>query len=192
MINSEKIVLISPTASTDDLTGIDDYFFRTRLPTRSETDHISEYLTAKIELKRVAVVYDISNKAFSEQVLTNFRESYERLGGKIVGVVTFTSGVPESFFIMVKQLLSNTPDCIFVITGALDAALICQQVRKINTDITVVSSSWAMTPDLIMNGGPAVEGIIFSQPRNIEKQSEAYKRFEKAYISRFGKKPSFA
>ncbi len=66
LINSQKIVLISPTASTDDLTGIDDYFFRTRLPTRSETDHISEYLTAKIELKRVAVVYDISNKAFSE------------------------------------------------------------------------------------------------------------------------------
>ena len=192
VINSKKIVLISPTASTDDLTGIDDYFFRTRLPTRSETDHICEYLTADFDSKRVAVVYDLSNKAFSEQVYYNFKESYERMGGKIVGVENFTSGMPESFFIMVKQQLSNTPDCFFIITGALDAALICQQIRKINTDITIVSSSWGMTPYLIMNGGPAVEGIIFSQPRNIQKQSEAYKSFEKTYLSRFGSKPSFA
>ena len=93
---------------------------------------------------------------------------------------------------MVKQLLSNAPDCFFIITGALDAALICQQIRKLNDDITIVSSSWAMTPDLIMNGGPAVESIFFSQPRNIQKQSGAYKRFEATYVSRFGSKPSFA
>jgi branched-chain amino acid transport system substrate-binding protein len=192
LTNAEKIVLISPTASTDDLTGIDDYFFRTRLPTRSETDHICEYLTEKIGSKRVVAIYDISNKVFTEQVYLNFKESYERMGGKIVGAEHFTSGAPESFYIMVKQLLSNTPDCVFIITGALDAALICQQVRKINTDITIVSSSWGMTPDLIMNGGPAVEGIIFSQPRNIQKQSEDYALFERKYISRFGSEPSFA
>ena len=114
------------------------------------------------------------------------------MGGKIVGVEHFTSGVPESFFIIVKELLSNDPDCFFIITGALDAALICQQIRKISSDITIVSSSWAMTPDFIMNGGPAVEGVIFSQPLNIQKQSEAYQRFKKKYISRFGNKPSFA
>jgi branched-chain amino acid transport system substrate-binding protein len=192
LANAEKIVLISPTASTDDLTGIDDYFLRTRLSTRSETDHICEYLTDNIGSKRVVVIYDISNKAFTEQVYFNFKESYEQRGGKIVGVENFTSGAPESFFILVKQLLSNSPDCIFIITGALDAALICQQIRKMNTDITIVSSSWGMTPDLIMNGGPAVEGIIFSQPRNIQKQSDAYKSFEMTYISRFGSKPSFA
>ena len=62
LTNAEKIVLISPTASIDDLTGIDDYFFRTRLPTRSETDHICEYLTANFDSKRVVVVYDISNR----------------------------------------------------------------------------------------------------------------------------------
>jgi branched-chain amino acid transport system substrate-binding protein len=191
LINSEKIVMISPTASTDDLIGINDYLFRTNLPSKTQTDHLSEYITAVIDLKSVSAVYDLSNRAFSGKMYNNFKESYYQLGGTLVGVVTFTSGVPESFLIIAKQLLSNKPDGIFIITGSLDAALLCQQIRKIDSDITIISSTWAMAPDLIKNGGPAVEGIIFSQPQNTENQSESYKWFIDTYRARFGNEPSF-
>jgi branched-chain amino acid transport system substrate-binding protein len=173
------------------MTSTDDYLFRTNLPSKTQTDHLSEYITAVIDLKSVSAVYDLSNRAFSGKMYNNFKESYYQLGGTLVGVVTFTSGVPESFLIIAKQLLSNKPDGIFIITGSLDAALLCQQIRKIDSDITIISSTWAMAPDLIKNGGPAVEGIIFSQPQNTENQSESYKWFIDTYRARFGNEPSF-
>ncbi len=192
LINSEKIVMISPTTSTDELTGIDDFFFRVIPSNKPETDHLSTYIFDQKCLKRMAVIYDLSNQAFSERVYLNFRESLENMGGEITGVETFTSGVPESFFSLVKQLLAPEPGCIFIIAGALDTAMICQQVRKIGSDVLMVFSGWAMTPDLIDNGGPAAEGIIFSQTINDESQNENFLRFKNDYENRFGSKPSFA
>lgn len=192
LINSEKVVMMSPTTTTDELTGIDDYFFRTTNPSRLQTDHLSEYIARQMDLRRVAVIYDLSNRAFSEKLYNNFRYSYEKLGGEVTDVRPFTSGVPGSFYNLVKLLLSGEPDCIFIITGALDAALICQQVRKLNTDIPIVSSAWAMTSILIKNGGPAVEGVIFSMPTDDESQNENFLKFQKDYRNRFGSEPSFA
>ncbi|MBA7642485.1 Leucine-, isoleucine-, valine-, threonine-, and alanine-binding protein [subsurface metagenome] len=192
LINSKKMVMISPTTSTDELTGTDDYFFRTTLASITQTDNLSEFIAIQMDLKRIAVIYDLSNRAFSERLYNNFKDSYEKLGGEVAYVQTFTSGEPESFFILAKRLLSVEPECVFIIAGAIDAALICQQIRKIDVDVPIVSSAWAMTPDLIKNGGPTVEGIIFSQTINNESRNEAFLSFNDAYRNRFGNEPSFA
>ncbi len=49
-----------------------------------------------------------------------------------------------------------------------------------------------MTPDLIKNGGSAVEGMIFSHSLNSESQNDSYLKFKNNYIKSFGSEPSFA
>ncbi len=58
--------MISPTTSTNKLTGLDDYFFRVMPPNRAETDHLAHHAYEKMDLRKIAGVYDLSNPAFTE------------------------------------------------------------------------------------------------------------------------------
>jgi branched-chain amino acid transport system substrate-binding protein len=49
-----------------------------------------------------------------------------------------------------------------------------------------------MTADLLHDGGPAVEGLLFSQLFNRESKEKAYLEFKKRFKERFGETPNFA
>ena len=192
LINKEKVLMLSPTTSTNQLTGINDYFLRVVPPNRAETDHLVDYSYHTMGLKRIAGIYDLSNRAFSEEWYSNFSAEFERMGGRMVVTQSFTSGQPVSYLNIVKELLSSEPDGLLIVAGALDTAMICQQVRKIDSAIPIISSGWAKSSALIHHGGPAVEGVIFSQRYTPQKYHERYLTFRKQYQERFGSDPDFA
>lgn len=84
------------------------------------------------------------------------------------------------------------PDGILLIAGGVDSAMFCQQIKKVGVEAKVFRRSWAMTYDFLQSGGPAVEGVIFSNPVNPENTYPQYETFSQKYQQRFGKKPDFA
>jgi len=83
-INKEKILMISPTTSTNKLTGIDDFFIRIMEPHKSEIDHLARQAFKVMGLKKMAAIYDLSNRAYTEGYFHNFKQEFEGLGGKII------------------------------------------------------------------------------------------------------------
>ncbi len=73
LINSGQIVTVSPTAKTDQLSGQDDYFLRVTTPLSRNAEQIAAHAAKKMNLKKFAVVYDVSNRAFTETWLNFFR-----------------------------------------------------------------------------------------------------------------------
>lgn len=191
LINKEKIVMISPTASTNELTGIDDYFFRVTPSTIAEVEILAGYIFQTMGLKKMACVYDLSNRTFTEAWYQNFKKDFEKRGGKIIFTESFTSGKDMAYLDMTRNLLRSNPEGLIIIAGALDTAMICQQLRKLGSNLPVISSGWGNTPDLIQHGGTAVEGVIVSQTYDYESLYEPYQKFKKAFAGRFGKDPDF-
>ena len=191
-INKEEILMISPTTSTNKLTGIDDYFIRMMPPNKSETDHLARHGFKVMGLKKMAAIYDLSNRAYGEGFLNNFRDGFQDLGGKIIHVETFTSGKDMDFVKSADSMLKSDPDGVLIVTGCLDAAMICQRIRKAGSKVPILSCGWAMTADLIHDGGPTVEGVIFSQLFNRESRQKTYLEFRKRFEERFGEAPNFA
>ncbi len=192
LINKEKILMISPTTSTNKLSGLDDYFIRILPPNKSETDHLAKYIRRNMGISKVAVVYDCLNSAYTEEYLKNFKLAFENTGGKIILVKTFKSGEKSCFESLALSIVKQNPGALLIIANALDTALICQQIRKTGSKLPVISSGWAMTQDLIYNGGYAVEGIIFSQIINKASRNPEYLSFKKRFTERFGQEPDFA
>lgn len=192
LMNQHKMLLLSPTTSTDQLSRVDDYFFRVCPGNRTQTDQLADYIVHKAQFRKIAVVYDLSNRAFSETMCANFTPTFEQLGGSVVATITFTSGEAISYLELAQTLLKAGSDGLFIIAGALDTAMLCQQVRKLNPEIPIISSAWAFTPDLIQHGGAAVEGIIVSESFYQESQEANYVRFQTQFRERFGKEPEFA
>jgi branched-chain amino acid transport system substrate-binding protein len=161
-------------------------------PNKAETDHLAHYTFSVMGLRKIVCVYDLSNLAFTEGWYRNFKSEFKNMGGKLTFTATFTSGEEVSYLEMVKNLLNSDLDGLIIIAGALDTAIICQQVRKLGIDVPIVSSGWAFTSDLNQHGGSAVEGLIFSQRYDPKNKSEDYLKFKEQFRERFGNDPNFA
>ncbi|MDM8535586.1 ABC transporter substrate-binding protein [Desulfobacterales bacterium HSG17] len=189
VINDNRIVMISPTASSDKLTGLDDYFFRVCPDNNAQTIYLARHTVEKMKLNRLSLVYDLSNPAYSERVYKLFRDTFKGLGGEVLLTETFTSGKNASYFDISERLLKDQPQGVFIVAGAMDTAMICQHLRKINPDLPIISSGWALAPALLQPGGKAVEGVIFSHSLDEKSNDKQFLEFKKQYVQRFGNAP---
>lgn len=192
LVNESKVVMMSPTATTDFLTGRDDYFFRVISSTKSHGKKMAVHLRKTVGLDAVAVVYDARNEAYTESWYLDFRREFEALGGTIALVETFYSGPQVHFFDLARRAIVPGADGLVIIAGAMDTAMLCQQVRKLNREIPMAAAEWASTEKLIDLGGAAVEGLVISQYFDRFSTDPAYLAFHAAYVERFGEEPGFA
>jgi branched-chain amino acid transport system substrate-binding protein len=191
MVNTAKIVMMSPTSTTDDLVGMDDYFFRVLAPTRQYAERNAEYLFKELGHRAIAVAYDINNRAYTVNWFKNFQRRFETLGGRIVTEWPFPSSADVHFSELAQKLLTSKPDGVLIITNAMDAALLSQQIRKSDPGIGISTSEWAATEQLIDLGGPAVDGVLITQFFDRFNADPNYLRFRERYKQRFGAEPGF-
>ncbi|UCD65499.1 MAG: ABC transporter substrate-binding protein [Deltaproteobacteria bacterium] len=192
IVNDNKVVMMSPTTTTTYLSDKDDYFFRVSNTTKSYATKMARHLYHTLGFKKVAVVYDLRNKAYTESWLEDFRQEFEKSGGSIVRAETFHSGPDVQFFDIITQVMLPDVNALVIAASALDTAMLCQQVNKIGRNTTIAASEWAATEKLLEMGGAAVEGVIVSQFFNRNSTDPDYLKFREEYIKRFGNEPGFA
>ena len=192
VINEKEVVMMSPTVTTTYLSDKDDYFFRVSNTTKSYATVMAQYLYKSLAIKKVAVAYDLRNKAYTESWLEDFRKEFEKLSGSIFTAVKFHSGPDTHLYDVVKQAMLPEVEALVISASAMDTAMLNQQVRKMGKDITVAASEWAATEKLLELGGAAVEGTIVSQFFNRNSTDQVYVKFREDYKKRFGSEPGFA
>lgn len=192
VIDKSKTVMVSPTSSSDKFTAIDDNFIRISPSSRLIAKPYATYVREKLGMKRMAVVYDLSNRAHTESWYSHFKSEFESLGGRIVWSERFDSAANPAFTTLARALVSKNPDSILILAGALDTAMICQQVRKLGSAVPFFATQLSSTDEIIGYGGPAVEGITFFQNFNSHDQSRNYLVFRENHLKRFRREPTFA
>lgn len=188
--NAAGVALLSPTVTTNALTGLDDQFFRVVAPTAAHVLKSAEYHFRENGLRRVVLVCDLLNKAYSESWAGDFRAAFEGLGGKIIDEVGFDSG--QSLAALARSVLTDKPDGVIIIANSLDTALLVQQLRMRAADLRIGTSEWAATERLIELGGRAVEGLVVAQYVDRQSTAPAYLAFLDAYREHFAHEPGFA
>ncbi len=189
--NQSKILTMGLTVTTNKLTGKDDYFFRTLSPTLDHASETAKYLHKYKQSKKVAAVYDLRNKAYTEGWLKDFSVSFKKTGGTITKSIPFNSSDQVKFEDIARDLLAVTPDTIVLIANSVDAALLAKQIRAINPDTQIAASEWAGTERLIELGGRYVEGTVVPQYFDRNNQDTEYQAFYRTYLERFGHSPGF-
>lgn len=190
--NENKMLLLSPTSVSNVFNQSDDFLIRVSPATNKAVFAFADYAFNKIKLKKLTIVYDLSNKSYTEDWYNNFKLGFEREKGKIIKAVPFLGRQKNNFTELAKKLLKTSPDGLVIIAGALDSALLCQQIRKIDSKIPLLIAGWAMTDDLIANGGKAVEGVHISYNFDKNSQQKEYVEFKNEFDERFGTQPDFS
>ena len=184
------IVLCSPTASTPELSGKEDHFFRVVAPNPKEGEILARYLFKERQMSRIAVIYDSDNAAFTQSLLASFTSHSQTLRGKISSAVSFSSSAKPDFPLLVEEIRSSEPEGLLIIAAAVDAALIAQHVRLQGWDLPLFATAWVQNEELIHKGGQAVEGLVIPLTYNPNNTSPIYQDFKTRYHERFGHDPT--
>jgi branched-chain amino acid transport system substrate-binding protein len=191
LINQRKVLMISPTAASTALSGEPGYFFRVYEPLDRAARTLAGYMKTALNIRTVGVFYDQSNPAYSEDCYRNFKEAFEQEGGRIQAVKPLPSDNRGTFLRMVREMQALRPQGIYIIAGATDTALICQQVRKLSWKIPLLASEWSFTQELLSLGGGTVEGLIGIRTFNPDSQNPAWLSFRRLFLEQYGREPGF-
>lgn len=185
------IVTVSPTVTTTILSGKDDLFFKVAPPIAENTRISAKHLFGR-GARRLAIAYDLSNRAFSADWAVQYRQDFSALGGLVVAEATFTSGDERGYGNAVQQLIDARPDAFLFISNAVDTVRLIQIVRNRGLSLPVTTSPWAATEHFIELGGRTVEGVTLTQFFDRSDNSPGYRRFADTFRARFKQEPGFA
>lgn len=188
---SANVVMISPTVSTPELSGLDDYFFRVHPSFKSSAENFAEYVYKNGDINNIAIIYDNDNVKYARTYSTIFVDKFQSLGGNITDEVSFSSMINTDFSPLLLRLSESKAEGLLIVASDIDTALIAQRARLMGWQVPMFTSAWAQTETLINNGGQAVEGMIIEQAYNLNNKAQDYIDFQFSYKTRFGNEPSF-
>jgi branched-chain amino acid transport system substrate-binding protein len=189
--DKRQLVLISPTANSDDLSGMDDWFFRVIPPAGPGAMQIADAAVGR-GLLTAAVMAEWRNRTYSESFTDKFAGRFRSQGGSVGTVVHYESDQHPDYAAIAVQLLAAHPRLVLLVCGAVDASIVAQQLRRIDPDVQIAVASWAANVQLLQMGGRAIEGALVLQALDLDSPEPAYVAFRKRYVEHFGSPPSQA
>ncbi|WP_028857637.1 ABC transporter substrate-binding protein [Psychrilyobacter atlanticus] len=182
--DEREVLIISPTVTTTELSGIDDYFIRLI----SSDEKIAE-LTAKISkehfhMKKVLIIYSDENKSyassFKKGYLKNFLTDKDNMNNFYIKT---KNDLLESYFPSIEDEIGG----VLLIESPLDAAETVKNIRKLDTNIPIISSDWGFHKDFIVYGGKYIEGTYFITDYDENFSGEEFQKFKNKYLKNFNK-----
>jgi branched-chain amino acid transport system substrate-binding protein len=192
LANEGKLTLLSPTVTTRELVGRDDYFLRVIADTRNYAEASARFEHDQRGIKSFVILADSVNRAYTESWSQDFIAAFTALGGKVIATLPFKSGMVGDFAALARQAVQSRAEAALILGNAADAAQLCQQIRLADPQIPIVSSEWAATERFIELGGASVEGVYTAQFVDRESEKEPYAGFRRLFLDRFQQEPGFA
>lgn len=193
VIDAARILMLAPTVSGSgtDFTARDDYFVRLNL--NSDTAAATaEQMVKKLGITRVAIIYDSANKSYSTSLIAAFKVKLSSLGGSVTVDQPFSSKEKPDLMMLAQAAAAKKPHGVLIVGGALDSAMLCQQLKKLGSTVPVFISEWGGTNEFLKAGGSAAAGVYIYQHFNSDSTNPAFTAFKSDYTRRFGDPPSFA
>lgn len=189
-VRGKVVLLVTPSMSADILGAKDDEIIRLQ-PSNTQQGHAISDAMHKNGVKSVIAIFDASNKEYAYTLTQSFLKSFTSKGGTLLSLdsIDGTSRTPAQ---VGKDLAKAKPDAFFFVTTGINLATATQHLRMNGSVTPIYAGSWGMTPELISQGGKAVNGMIFSAPTPPLGSNPRGKQFEKDYREHFGGQASFA
>lgn len=189
---SGEYLYLSPLISTDTLTGADDYFFRVVGSNRYQGELLADYAINIDKIKRIAIVYEDTNSSYTKQLVDFSAQYILEKGGSIVKSVSFVSNNSKDLQTTARDIMSSAPQGVIIVSSGMDTAILCQNLKRLDSTVRLYAGTYATTADLFSLGGPAVEGLAAVTIYSTEDFDGPLKSFTQKYTATYNKQPDFA
>lgn len=183
-----KVVLLSPSASSPELSGISKYFFRVYPSDTAEGSFMAETAYNKLHLRSVAVLY--VNNDFGVGLRHVFSKEFAALGGNIAIAEGYSQGQTD-FRTILTTAKDKNPDALYLAGYYKDGGLILKQARELGFTTPMLGATTHEDPQLIAIAGNAAEGLVYPYSTGYDPQSQrdVVKEFIGQFKNRYKKDP---
>ena len=184
------IVMLSPSASSQSLTGIDDLFFRVCADNTLDVIALANHIYAGGQ-HTLAIIYDADNDAYARRYAEGVQMEFERLGGKITRIEAISADAILDAEDVLNVVLPDKPEAILVVASAVNTAVIIQRAQLLDSTAAFYGSDWAYSDAFLQAGGRAIEGVELAAAFDIQSPRQQMQDFKALYLERFGFAPNF-
>jgi len=181
-----KVILISPSATSSDFSRAGDYVFRTIVSDVYDGTAMADYASGK-GYKKVGVVYQ--NDAGPKGVADAFIAKFKLLGGE----VPYSDGAApgaKDYRTQIARLKAANVDAVYFALYLKESESFVRQVRELKLDKQLLTHQLIDDPVVLGRLGKAADGIIFTSPKlTPETGNPGVKAFYALYKAKFGKDP---
>ncbi|MFL6698508.1 MAG: ABC transporter substrate-binding protein [Vitreoscilla sp.] len=186
--NQRGIVLISPTATTDELSARDDFFFRVAPDAPAGARVLVRLLHAR-GARAIVVLMDASNRAYSTSFGHAATTEIRSLGGT-ASEIEYRSGNSLDFAGVIHRVVGEPCDAVVLVGSPGDAAIVTQHLRRQAPRVVVALSPWGANAQFLQVGGHAAEGAVALQAVDLDSPLPGMRDFVARYRARFGDLPA--
>ena len=185
--NDYDIPIISPTATDDDLTGLNPNFFQAN-PSFSTRGKVMAQYIFYVENKRFVSVINSIN-GYSPLLASNFSEEFERLGGTVLRRETFKDTTTD-FSMPLLNIYSDslTTQGIYIpLSDNSVTPYIFSELIKFYTKIPMYGNQDWFTAKGFETAPEISNNLIFTSDYFVDFNSDEYYNFNDQFISVTGK-----
>lgn len=187
--NRRRLVLISPTATTDELSGKDDFFFRTAADAPAGARQLARLMHDRGS-RSLVVLMDSANRAYSQSFGHAAALEFRSLAGTAAIEIYYRSGDSLAFADAMRRAIGERCDAVILVNSPGDAAIVTQQLRRAVPQVAIALSPWGANVQFLQVGGRATEGAIALQAVDLESPLPRMRDFARRYRARFGEPPA--
>ncbi|HHD57496.1 MAG TPA: amino acid ABC transporter substrate-binding protein [Desulfobulbaceae bacterium] len=182
-VTAQGILLITPYAATNKLSGKDDLFVRTQV----NCDLYGKKAASLFERRAigsVALLMDMSNADF----VVDWKDSLQKYYHGRIDTVMFNSRKEVHWSEIIASLSAMKTDAVLLLTEASMSGVALQKLEAAGYDGGRFATVWADTPELLRYAGGSAENlriITFIDPKN---ERPGYIAFSRAMEKSFHKK----
>ncbi len=154
-------VLLSPSASARQLTGISRNFYRVWPSDAREGSKMGQYATQDLGLKTAAIL--AGDSPYAEGIQSVFTASFSQNGGEVVETIVYPKNT-DDLTALVERVVAIKPDCVYIADYAETVVRIIKELREKKFAGRILTVSAFAAPQAIAAAGSAAEQVFVTQP----------------------------
>ncbi len=172
----KKVIVLSPSASSPNLTGAGDYFFRS-----SPSDAKGGSFLADLILEKYTTIATIAEETEYTLALEQvFEDTFAKNGGTILISKRFAPGTKD-FTDKIAKMQALSPEAVVVNPQGDAGGIIVRQIREAGVTAPLYGTNVLSSAEVIQAAGEAIEGLTFFDNPDITLNSPKAVSFLERY-----------
>lgn len=190
LAEEEETVLISASATSDQIIQAGDFTFRTVPTNKQQAEDCSAFALNTLGARTASLLY--VNDTYGLTLATAFREAFEQAGGRVISEEKYDAGETD-FRTQLTRLKQSSPELLFVPGYYKEPAQLLKQatdLRLKDSGMEFLGTDGSCTDELLAIAGASAEGVYFSNlAADFGNPDSAMREFIDTYTQRFGHEP---
>lgn len=180
-------VVISPSASSPELTGISRNFYRICPSDFAAASKMAQFLSQDLKISEVVLVAE--TQEYARGIQGAFSSAFEGYGGQVVEVVEFPPNTGD-FSGLMARVTTLDPKAVYLAAYGEEIGSMVQELRKHDFTGKILTTSAFASPSFIAPVGEDAAGVILTQTVfELDSDFAHIKTFREGFVSKFGKDP---